>query len=39
MKYLQKNILALIEIHGDMVAALREDAPALSKMQKWSPQN
>ena len=36
IKYLQKNELTPKDIHADMVAILRDDAPALSTVKKWA---
>ena len=36
IKYLQKKGLARKDIHADMVATLRDDAPALSTVKKWA---
>ena len=36
IKYLQKKGLNPKDIHVDMVATLRDSAPALSTVQKWA---
>ena len=36
IRYLQKNGLATKEIHTDMVSTLKDDAPALSTVKKWT---
>ena len=36
IQYLQKKELAPKDIHADMIATLRDDAPALSTVKKWA---